>query len=201
MLLSQYLRDNKLWVDWANSHLDWLKQQSDILKDHQIFLAGSRWFQLAHPDSDIEFVIILDNDDTKPLTEIAKIYGELQLGQKLSISKTKKGLWILELNDIDQHFCYKDYLKTKKKKAKSSFPVVKEKTLGQLNKRLPHKIEFIIMNRKIRQNTVETVEKFTNSLNPIQKNIYILRMSIAFKANDIKTMKNLKKWQKEIKND
>lgn len=204
MLLSQYLRDNNLWVDWANAHLDWLRDQSDILKEHEIYLAGSRWFELAHPDSDVEFVIVLDEDDTKPLTEIARIYGELQLGKKLSIDKTKKGLWILELSDIDQNFCYKDYLKSKNKKGikgTPDFAVVKEKTLGQLNKRLPHKIEFIIMNRKLRQNTVDAVNKFINSLNPIQKNIYILRMSIAFKAGDTETIKDLKKWQKEIKDD
>lgn len=190
MLYSQYLYDNKLWVEWANSHIEWLKSQSTILSKYTIHLAGSRWFNLAHPDSDVEFVIITDEKDTVPLTEIAKIYSNIQLAGKMSIKKTKLGFWLLETFDINQESDFDP-----------NFPVVKKKTMGQLNKRLPYKIEFVIMDPIHRQNTVKGVEDFLKSKNEIEKYMYILEMSIAFKENDTERMKKLKQWQKEIKMD
>jgi hypothetical protein len=188
MLYTQYLYDNKLWTKWANQHIDWLKQQSPILNKYTIKLAGSRWFRLAHPDSDVEFVIITHENDTNPLTEIAKIYSHVQLGNKMSITKTKRGFWSLQMSDINQDI-----------ESQDNFPVVNRKTMGKINKRLPHKIEFVIMDNIHWDCTVKGVEKFLDSKNEIEKYMYILEMIIAFKDDDTQRMNNIKQWKKEIK--
>jgi hypothetical protein len=99
--LSILVKNNQTWVNWFNEYFcEWLFQGIPSLSKYKISLTGSRSVDLAYPQSDLEFAIVVpdlisETEKEKILPDICKFYERNNWAESYSQLKTKAGLLLL----------------------------------------------------------------------------------------------------------
>jgi len=95
------VENNQTWVVWFNECFSkWLMKGISSLSEYKISLTGSRSVNLAYPQSDLEFAIVVPNSTSESekeniLSNIYKFYELNNWAESYVQLKTKAGLLLL----------------------------------------------------------------------------------------------------------
>lgn len=175
-MLSDFVDDNAKWVKWFEE--DHKPKVQQCLRENgfqwgNVLLTGSRSFNLAYHESDLEFAIVVDDqtqDDAKMdiLRAIEKFYRKTQFSTDILVIKTKAGLPLL----------------------------ISKNTSSKM-----WKVEITVRTETQQQTIVEHINKQLETWDDAKKLDYIVKMCHAFKENNEELMLHYKQWLKVLKKD
>lgn len=170
-LLNQFYSDNQIYVECFKKHSECLLKRCPTVQKLFsanklcITLTGSRSFDLAYPESDLEFAFILHDDSTQDglelLKEVKKFYEANGLGQNILTMKTKAGLDLLVATPIQQ------------KHPNEEVPVLDNTIKGYI---YPNKLEITVRRVSEHQKSISRINEMRPKMDDEEQYDYIVNM-------------------------